>query len=93
MPVTRELATTEQAVSALEALVSVLEQRYGNCSGVRRLHSDVLRVREDLAELAELPAPPPVQQPAGDPVFVPDTDYDPAFWQGADDEGIGHAGY
>lgn len=91
MPVTRELATTQQAVTALEGLVSALEARYGPCSGTRRLHSDVLRIREDLADLAELPVPPPA--PMVEPVFVPDTDYDPSFWQGADDEGIGHASY
>lgn len=91
MAVTKELASAQQGLDAVERAVAAVERRYGPCTGVRRLRSDVRRVREDLEELAAL-SPPPVAAQESSPVFVPDTDYDPAFWRDVEDEGLGHPG-
>jgi hypothetical protein len=89
MPMHHDVSDVHRALAALERAVGVLQSRYAETIGLRRLASDVNRLREDLAELGELRA----AKPAGDGLprlqFVPDKPYDPDFWRDADDEGVG----
>lgn len=77
-----------RALADLERAVVTLRGSYGETLGVRRLHSDVRRIGDDLDELGE---PRPETVPAqGQPLeVVPDDEYDPSLWAGAEDEGLG----
>lgn len=54
---------------------------------VRRVVNAVERLAIDVAEAAD--HVPEVTSTRHDVVVVPDTPYDPDFWHGADDEGVG----
>lgn len=85
----------ERAIGQLRQCVGALRSRYGDSAGVRRLINDVDRLDIDIADLTGRSGrhtpPAPRQGESGKPeiVVVPDTPYDPAFWHGADDEGVG----
>jgi hypothetical protein len=89
MSMHQDVSDVHRALTALERAVGALQTRYVDSIGLRRLASDVNRLRDDLAELGELRP----GKPAGDGLprlqFVPDKPYDPDFWRDADDEGVG----
>jgi hypothetical protein len=76
------------ALTTLESAVAGLRRAYGDTLGVRRLTSDVARLREDFDELGD-PQPGRLIPPDGPLETVPDTPYDPQMWAGAEDEGLG----
>lgn len=90
MSVPRELTYAQHAAADLERAVALLAERYGETLELRRLRSDVRRLREDLADLGERPAPAPRQPiPPAEREVVPDAEYTPLMWAGAEDEGLG----
>jgi hypothetical protein len=86
---TTEIMELRRTIGQLRQCVGALRARYGDASAVRRLANDVERLDIDAAELDAAVPPVPAQAKAADRVVVPDTPYDPALWQGADDEGVG----
>ena len=89
MPMQQDVAEVRRALAGLQRTVGMLETRYVDSLGLRRLTSDVRRLADDLDELGELRP----TKPTGDSLprleFVPDEPYEPGFWRDADDEGIG----
>lgn len=86
---TTELTELRRTIGQLRQCVGALRSRYGDAAAVRRLVNDVERLDIDATELD---SPIPVQPKSVDPaqvVKIPDGPYDPALWQGADDEGVG----
>lgn len=89
MPTT-EIANLRRAIGQLRQCVAALESQYGDATVVRRLANDLERLDIDAEDLgSSRPAPAPRAANAMEVVVVPDTPYDPALWQGADDEGVG----
>jgi hypothetical protein len=83
------LKATEDAVSALDAAAAQLRDHYGDTLGIRRLLSDVSRLRADLDELGA-PAPGHRPGPAPDELEeIPDEPYDESMWSDAEHEGFG----
>ncbi|WP_199433601.1 hypothetical protein [Qaidamihabitans albus] len=88
---TTEMSELRRTIGQLRQCVGALRARYGEAPAVRRLVNDVERLDIDAVDLDQAP-PVPVQPTSADRanvVPVPDTPYDPALWQGADDEGVG----
>jgi hypothetical protein len=92
MTAIEDLAAAAAHVSALRDAVASLQAHVGETVDVVRLKDDVARLRADLTlvaracGLSDAPALPEEK------VYIPDGDYDPSFWQGADDEGVGAMG-
>ena len=91
---TTELADFQRVLAQLRSSASALRARYGDDAAVRRINNDLERLDIDAAELAAVVPAPRWEQGVGggEIVMVPDTPYDPALWEGADDEGIGGQG-
>ncbi|MBK1786166.1 hypothetical protein [Prauserella cavernicola] len=85
---TTELTELRRTIGQLRQCVGALRARYGEAPAVRRLVNDVERLDIDAIDLDQM-APVPAQAGPVDVVPVPDTPYDPALWEGADDEGVG----
>lgn len=83
-----EFTELQRTIGQLRQCVGALRARYGDVPAVRRLANDVDRLDIDAGELVQ-PVTTPAPRQAEDVVVVPDTPYDPALWQGADDEGVG----
>lgn len=86
-----EISELRRAIGQVRHCVGALRAHYGDAPAVRRLANDVERLEIDAGDLAQLPPAtgrPPVVA-ASEVVPVPDTPYDPALWEGADDEGVG----
>lgn len=99
-----ELISITHQLDDLDRAVRAAQQRHGSCLEVRRARADLDHLRESVALLSELDEPnesndqcrpgavPGARGAAALPVVpVPDTPYDPSFWAGAEDEGIGGA--
>lgn len=86
-----DLTATRKAVVELERRVGRLSARYGDTLGMRRLVSDVRRFEADLAELGPPPASTAAASRDTDLLTIEDSEYDPAFWEGVDSEGLGAA--
>ncbi len=82
---TDAVSSAGAAVDSLAAAAARVAHEYGDTLGVRRLLSDVARLRDDLAELGQ---PLPGHRPgvAGDLVEVDDRPYDESMWHGAESE-------
>ncbi|QWF77642.1 hypothetical protein [Amycolatopsis sp. CA-230715] len=90
MPTTTELVELRRTLGQLRQCVGALRARYGEASSVRRLANDLERLEIDAGELDQAPVPAQAKpDDRANVVVVPDTPYDPALWQGADDEGVG----
>jgi hypothetical protein len=89
MPST-EISELRRTIGQLRQCVGALRARYGEAPAVRRLANDLERLDIDAGELDQSAVPVQIK-PAdrANVVVVPDTPYDPALWQGADDEGVG----
>ncbi|NIH79377.1 MULTISPECIES: hypothetical protein [Amycolatopsis] len=87
---TTELAELRRTIGQLKQCVGALRSRYGDASAVRRLANDIERLDIDASDLEQpgVPAQPRPLDPSA-VVKIPDGPYDPALWQGADDEGVG----
>jgi hypothetical protein len=86
-----EMTELRRTIGQLRQCVRALRARYGEAPAVSRLANDVERLDIDAGELAQTPPVPAQPGPVdrSDVVKVPDTPYDPALWEGADDEGVG----
>lgn len=82
-----ELAELRRLVVRLRTRVGSLRSDGADTPAARRVVNSVERLEIDLAEFARSVRPAEVEPNAV--VVVPDTPYDPAFWSGADDEGVG----
>lgn len=79
----------QEALQRLTRTVDHLRVEYGDTLGVRRLTSDVQRLRADLDELGE-PAPGHRPGPPLDELEeIPDSEYDASMWSDAEQEGFG----
>jgi hypothetical protein len=92
MTASEDLAAAAVHVSALRDAVSSLQAHVGESVDVARLKDDVARLRADLTLVARANGLGDVPPPVGEKVYIPDGDYDPSFWQDADDEGVGAMG-
>jgi hypothetical protein len=80
------VAATRAALTSLAATVLRVRNEYGDTLGVRRLTSDVDRLRADLDELG---GPLPGHHPGVDKqdlLEIPDDPYDESMWQDAQSE-------
>jgi hypothetical protein len=85
-----EISELQRTIGQLKHCVAALRGRYGDIPAVRRLVNDIERLDIDSGEFSSTPsAPVPRTSAEQEVVVVPDTPYDPAIWQGADDEGVG----
>jgi hypothetical protein len=83
-----ELPRVRHLLDDLERTVRAAEQLYGQTLEVRRVRADLDHLRESFGLLSEAhTSAPGGQRPT--PVPIPDTPYDPALWQDAEDEGVG----
>lgn len=92
MTASEDLAAAAGHVSALRDTVASLQARVGETVDMARLKDDVARLRADLQLVARACGLADAPQVAGEKVYIPDGDYDPSFWQDADDEGLGAIG-
>ena len=89
MTVDEDLAKAAAAVSAVRRSVAALEGRLGETLDVRRLKEDVGRLEADLDLLGETVGATRsggAKRKEKEVVYIPEGDYDPSFWAGADDE-------
>lgn len=78
-----------RALEGLDTAVGKLRQEYGDTLGIRRLVSDLARLRDDLDELGP---PDPRHRPGPVPddlEEIPDVEYDASMWTDAEHEGFG----
>jgi hypothetical protein len=86
MTVDEDLGRAAAAAGALRRAVAALQSRLGETVDVRRLADDVTRVESDL-ELLRAAAGGRGTPPApAEVVYIPEGEYDPALFAGADDE-------
>jgi len=79
------VAATQAAIDSLTAAAARIADQHGDTLGVRRLLSDVARLKDDLAELGD---PKPGHKPSGEPeiVEIDDSPYDDNLWDDSDSE-------
>lgn len=80
------VGASRAALTSLAAAVLRVRNEYGDTLGVRRLTSDVDRLRADLDELGD---PRPGYRPdvdKADLLEIPDDPYDESMWQDAQSE-------
>jgi hypothetical protein len=92
MTATEDLAAATGHVAALRDAVASLQAHVGETVDVCRLKDDVARLQADLTLVARASGLGDAPGPVGEKVYIPDGDYDPSFWQDADDEGVGAMG-
>jgi hypothetical protein len=92
MTASEDLAAAAVHVSALRDDVASLQAHVGETVDVVRLKDDVARLHADLALVTRACGLGDTPGPAQEKVYIPDGDYDPSFWQDADDEGVGAMG-
>jgi hypothetical protein len=92
MTASEDLAAAVAHVSALRDTVASLQAHVGETVDLARLKDDVARLRADLTLLARASGLADAPEQTGEKVYIPDGDYDPSFWQDADDEGVGAIG-
>jgi hypothetical protein len=92
MTASEDLATAAAHVSALRDSVASLQAHIGETVDVGRLKDDIARLRADLHLVARACGLSSAPQVSGEKVYIPEGDYDPSFWQDADDEGLGAIG-
>jgi hypothetical protein len=95
MSSTTELAELHDLIGGLRRCVTSLASRYGDSLAMRRIVNDTERILNDIdrldidAEEFELARGFSQNRHVGEKIPIPDTQYDSAFWQGVDDEGLG----
>lgn len=80
------VTATRESLTTLASAVLRLRNEYGDTLGVRRLTSDVDRLKADLDELGD---PKPGHRPqvrSEDLLEIPDDPYDESMWQDAQSE-------
>lgn len=87
---TTEITDLSRAIGQLRQCIGTLQGHYGDAAAVQRIANDLERLEIDAKDLSKvLPKQRGSDLRDSDIVMVPDTPYDPALWQEADDEGIG----
>ncbi|MBN3508366.1 hypothetical protein JYB55_05885 [Mycolicibacterium septicum] len=90
MPTTTEL---HDLIGGLQRCVVALAARYGESAAMRRVENDAECLLTDLDRLEidadELESGRKRANSPQEKVIIADTAYDPTFWRGADDEGLG----
>ncbi|MFJ4844150.1 MULTISPECIES: hypothetical protein [unclassified Streptomyces] len=85
-----DLTSVQRRLDELGRAVSRLEQQVGDSLDMRRVRADTKHLSDDLALLRDsVGATHAGQKPRPEMVTIPDTPYDPSFWSGAEDEGLG----
>lgn len=85
----QDLGAIRTALAQLERSVASLRRSCGDTLGLRRLGTDVTRLREDLAEIGPL-SPAPAPRETGQPVSLGEEySYVPGSIPDLDDEGLG----
>jgi hypothetical protein len=80
------VAATRAALDTLTAATARIAHEFGETLGVRRLLSDVARLKDDLLELGD-PAPGHRSGPNRDDlVEIDDQPYDDSLWEAGDSE-------
>ena len=80
------VAAAKAAIDSLTAAAARVANEYGETLGVRRLLSDVSRLKDDLLELGD---PKPGHRPGVSPdeiVEIDDSPYDDNLWDAGDSE-------
>lgn len=79
------VAAAKAAIDSLTSAASRVANEFGDTLGVKRLLSDVARLKDDLLELGD---PKPGHQARGNEeiVEIDDTPYDDNLWEGSDSE-------
>jgi hypothetical protein len=79
------VAAVKAAIDSLTAAASRVANEFGDTLGVKRLLSDVSRLKDDLLELGD---PKPGHKVLGNEeiVEIDDTPYDDNLWDGSDSE-------
>lgn len=78
------VAATQAAIDSLHAAASRVAAEFGDTLGVKRLLSDVARLRDDLVELG--PPKPGHRAASGEIVEIDDSPYDDSLWDHRDSE-------
>jgi hypothetical protein len=91
---TAELAELHHLINGVRRCAMSMKTRYGDNPAMQRIVNDADRLLIDVDRLeidvAELDLGRPAsQQPSGEKIPVPDTQYDTDFWRDVDDEGVG----
>jgi hypothetical protein len=92
MTASEDLAAAAAHIFALRDAVASLQAHVGETVDVTRLKDDVARLRADLTLVARACGVADAPEGPQDKVYIPEGDYDPSFWQDADDEGLGAIG-
>lgn len=83
------VAATRACLSTLDAIVHGLRDQYGDTLGMRRLSSDVDRLKADLDELGDPEPGHPQRAEGAATIEVSDEPYDETMWQARDFESQG----
>jgi hypothetical protein len=89
MSVQDDLTAVQRCLDDLARSVGRLEKQLGT-GGIemRRVRTDANHLRESVALLRDVAAPPTTQRKP-ELVTIPDTPYDDSLWIDTDDEGLG----
>lgn len=92
MAVQDDVSAARDAVQALARAVEQVTRHYADSVDVRRLHTDVGRLNDDLDLLCGTAVPAPAVEPPRPKLeIIADTEYAHDFWMDAEDEGLGKA--
>lgn len=86
------LEAAGRQVGQLRECVESMQANLGETVDVQRLKEDVTRLAADLSLLARANGLGPATAQPSEIIYICDEDYDPSFWAGADDEGLGANG-
>ncbi|WP_136246171.1 hypothetical protein [Mycobacterium intracellulare] len=89
-----ELAQLHLLVGDVRQCVASLRSSYGDIPALRRIVNDSDRLVNDVDRLDIDAGEVDLYRASADAraeekIAIPDTQYDPEFWRGADDEGVG----
>ena len=79
------VAAAKAAIDSLTSAAARVANEFGDTLGVKRLLSDISRLKDDLLEIGD---PKPGHKPASEQeiVHIDDTPYDDNLWDGSDSE-------
>lgn len=78
------VAATKAAIDSLQSAATRVAQEFGDTLGVKRLLSDVTRLKDDLAELG--PPKPGHRASQEEFVMIDDSPYDDSLWEPSDSD-------
>ena len=95
MPSITDVSELHQLIADLQACVTAVVAKYGDCPSTRRVVNDVERILNGIRrldiDLEELELKRRLGQPVVqvEMIQIPDTPYDHEFWRDVDHEGVG----